>query len=72
MGRISIDITDEEGKAIKSMLPALDKMRAFIPSQLLSVVHKLEQALKFQFLKTLTFFPTLCYDTTLTVGGLVD
>ena len=46
MGRISIDITDEEGKAIKSMLPALDKMRAFIPSQLLSVVHKLEQALK--------------------------
>lgn len=46
MGRISIDITDEEGKAIKSMLPTLDKMRAFIPSQLLSVVHKLEQALK--------------------------
>ena len=46
MARISIDINDEESKAIKSMLPMLDKMRAFIPSQLLSVVHKLEQALK--------------------------
>ncbi len=44
--RISIDLNEKEMEAIRKYFPMFDTMKALFPQELLSVVHKVEKAIK--------------------------
>ena len=46
MKKLSIELTDDEMDAIERFAPMIDAIRHIIPQGLLSVVHKVEQAIK--------------------------
>ena len=46
MRKLSIELTEEEMDAIHRFAPMIDAIRHIIPQGLLSVVHKVEKAIK--------------------------
>jgi len=45
MKDVNISLTDEEMDSLVKYLPMLDKMKHLIPSSLLSVFHKVKEAI---------------------------
>lgn len=46
MAILTIEVTDEEMAAIHQFTPMLDAIKNVLPSALLTVVHKVENAIK--------------------------
>ncbi len=46
MRKLSIELTEDEMNAIHRFAPMIDAIRHIFPKELLSVVHKVEKAIK--------------------------
>ena len=44
--KVNIDLSDSEIKSLKEWLPKIQHLKALIPAPLMSLVHKIEQAIK--------------------------
>lgn len=43
---ININLTDDEMAALKKFMPMLEKVKKIVPPSILSVIHKVEKAMR--------------------------